>query len=177
MFLIIVNIFRVWYDYVIFSVMTAPYTYVLLMLWLAITLFFLWVLLRKKDYFALTSWHHELALAVSKGCILGLFLATLCIAFYNAVLCWIAESNFFTNYRVLSMQISTHLTSQTLISELMRRRILTMLFLLFSTPSVWYFVESCNCWFSDQRVWNRIFWATIGSALGYYLLGMLLGFV
>ncbi len=168
---------RWWYDQLFFPIMTSPYVYVLLSLWIVIIASITYLFFSKIDRHRMQYMHKSVAIAILRSAACGLLMATMFIALYNMALNLTADSDFFKFYKTGALGLATHMPWQTAISELMARRILTILFLMFASILCMNFVESCCYQLEDDKNWKIYAGCIIVGSIACYLLCMTFGYV
>lgn len=176
-FFIFMNIMRSWYDLILWPTITSLYAYMLFMLWIAITCFITYGFLYKKDQYRIQYMYKHIAKAVLKSAVYGMFFATLAIGLYNMALYFAATSQFFISYRENIWNLGTHLSSQDFFAQILRQRILTVLFLIFSSVLTLDFAGSVSYQFQDHKNYQKYASLIIFGSVICYVFFMFLGYV
>ena len=176
-FIYIMRWIKWWYHRVVFPTMTTPFTYALLLLWMLIIATITYLFFAKIDRHRMQYMYKNAAVAICKSAGFGLLMATMFIALYNLALNLTASSEFFRFYEAGTMELATHMPWQTAISNLMERRILIVLFLMFGSALSLNFVASCCYQLEDDKNW-WIYAASVATgSVVCYLLCMAAGYV
>lgn len=176
-FIVLMGIIRAWYNLVLWPTIVNPYTYILLILWLGLIAFVTYLFLYLKDQYRMQYMYKNIAIAVLESAGYGLLFATLAIGLYNRVLFFAAESKFFTPYKDKILNLASHVSWETSISQILEQRILTVLFLMFSSALALYFVVPCSYQLQDDKNYKKYAFFVCASSIVCYFVCMFLGYV
>ncbi len=176
-FIILMGIIKTWYHFVFWPTIKNPYTYVLLALWAGLTGFITCGFLYLKDQYRMQYLYKNIAIAIFKSTGYGLFFATLSIGLYNKALFFAADSKFFTPYKDKILNLASHLPWETFVSQTLERRMLTVLFLLFSSAVTLYFVVPCCYQLQDRKNYQTYAGLVFVGSFFCYLICMFLGYI
>jgi len=171
-FLVLIEILRVWYNNIFFPVVMNPYTYILLFFWVFILGVFTYSFFYKIDRYRMQYIYKDIAVAILKASVCGLLLTTVAIAVYDYVLIIMSESLFFIYQKTnLINMMRVH------ISEAANRRLFSLLFLGVTSLLSLYFILSCSYQLQDEKKWKIYVSLVFVCSVLFYLFCIVFGFV
>ncbi|MBI2353120.1 hypothetical protein HYV11_02670 [Candidatus Dependentiae bacterium] len=143
LFIYIVDIFKWWYEFIIFGVLKNPFLCCFVLMWtmsvLLFTYLFFYLIAYNRFHYLLKSiWW-----AIVQSSVLSLFMATFVVAFYNVTMFFIVTSDFFKHYHEPLMKLLTH-GPEGAVSLLHEQQMIGLLFLFFGIFFSFYFVSSIS---------------------------------
>lgn len=177
LFIVFMNILHAWYNVILWPMIMNFYTYILLVLWIWLVAFTTYAFLYVKDQYRMQYIYKNIMVGVLKAAGYGLLFATLAIGLYDRVLLFAAYSKFFTPYQDKILDLTVYVSSRIPVNLILQQRVVTILFLLFSSALTLYFVGSCSCQLEDDKNYQWYAGLIWVSSIICYLICMLLGYV
>lgn len=177
LFLVLMSILQASYHQIILPVIINHYTYIFFALWLGLVTSVTYVFLYLKDKCCMQYLYKNIAISTFKSAGCGLFFATLSFGLYNQAVLFAAHSKFFTPYKNKILNMATYIPGQAYVSQTLEQRILTILFLFFSSLFALYFVTSCSYQLQDHKNYQNYQNLIFITAFFCYVVCMFLGYI
>ncbi len=168
--MILMQIIGWWYHFFLFPTVTNPYYYILFFVWVAIVGSFVYLFFYTHDCNRVQYLYKDIGVSLIKSAGISLLAATIILALYHYVLYLAASSLFFKNHSNLFSLLFA-------ISDVVERRIITVLFLVTSFFFSMHYL-SVHCYqLQDDTNWTICALLVLIGSVGCYGICMKLGFV